>query len=71
MLHLVMSRTVRRRTLLASPAAMAATLLGCGSDPVYPTDALRIATGGRGGVYFAYGTGLADLVRTHQKQLRA
>jgi TRAP transporter TAXI family solute receptor len=49
---------------------MAATLLGCGSDPVYPTDALRIATGGRGGVYFAYGTGLADLVRTHIPQLR-
>jgi uncharacterized protein len=45
---------------------MPAILGGCGADaPPAAPGALRIATGGRGGVYYAYGEGLAGVVRDH------
>jgi hypothetical protein len=43
-------------------------LLSC-SQP-RPSGELRIATGGNGGVYFAYGQGLAKAVRKHLPELR-
>jgi uncharacterized protein len=49
--------------------AVTAALLGCCAagcaDGPPPRGPLRIATGGRGGVYYAYGEGLARVVRDH------
>lgn len=53
--------------LLAAAVAVAAVWAaagGCGGQPP-PRGPLRIATGGQGGVYYAYGQGLAELVREH------
>jgi uncharacterized protein len=36
---------------------------GCGRQTDYPAGHLRIATGGQGGVYYAYGNGIVDVVR--------
>jgi TRAP transporter TAXI family solute receptor len=44
-------------------AALGAALTGCGRRPDYRPGPLRIATGGAGGVYYAYGQGLASAVR--------
>jgi TRAP transporter TAXI family solute receptor len=46
---------------LAAVAGVASA--GCGRSPDYPPGALRIATGGKGGVYYAYGFGIAAVVR--------
>jgi uncharacterized protein len=70
MLESLLSRPVRRRTLLWTTAAAAASLGGCATEPSYSSGALRIATGGRGGVYYAYGTGLADIVQDQMPRLR-
>ena len=59
---------VRRRTLLG--AAAAATLAACTSDPPYPPGPLRIASGGVGGVYYAYAEGLATVFRATLPGLR-
>lgn len=70
MLETALSRPVRRRTLLLSTAvAAAAAIGGCGREPGYPSATLRIATGGKGGVYFAYGTAIAEVVRRHLPRL--
>jgi uncharacterized protein len=56
------SPTVRH---IASIAAAAALLFaaGCADDAVsYQRGPITIATGGRGGVYFAYGQGIAEVV---------
>jgi uncharacterized protein len=54
----------RRRAVLAVAALLLCGVAGCGEEPP-PRGLLRIATGGRGGVYFAYGQGYADVVRRH------
>jgi TRAP transporter TAXI family solute receptor len=63
------SSVVTRRALL-SAACLAGlnSLIGCQSDP--PTAHLRIATGGQGGVYYAYGKGIADVVGQRLPWLR-
>src|SRR6266550_5857219 len=60
---------VRRRTLLLG-AAGGVALAGCGGDPGYPAGPLRIASGGTGGVYFAYAQAIATVVRTALPRLR-
>lgn len=60
---------VRRRTLLLG-AAGATTLGGCGGDPDYPAGPVRIASGGTGGVYYAYAQGIADVIRSILPRLR-
>jgi len=60
----------RLRPRFRAVALLAVALLvvpgGCGEDaPPATPGALRIATGGRGGVYYAYGEGLAGVVRDH------
>jgi uncharacterized protein len=60
---------VRRRTLLLGAAA-ATTLGGCGGDPDYPAGPVRIASGGTGGVYYAYAQGIADVIRSTLPRLR-
>ena len=59
---------LRRRTVLG--AAAAATLAACASGPDYPAGALRIASGGTGGVYHAYAEGIAAVVRDALPRLR-
>jgi uncharacterized protein len=54
---------VRRRTLLLGVAA-GATVAACAAEPGYPAGPLRIASGGNGGVYYAYAQGIAAVVRT-------
>jgi uncharacterized protein len=56
-----------RRALLRAAAVAAASLPfgGCGRDPSYHPGPLRIATGGQGGVYYAYGQGIATAVRRY------
>jgi TRAP transporter TAXI family solute receptor len=58
------------RTLLGLGLALAALagLLSCTGQP-QPAGDLRIATGAPGGVYFAYGEGLAGAVDTHLPEL--
>jgi TRAP transporter TAXI family solute receptor len=60
---------VRRRTLLLGAAAVT-TLGGCGGDPDYPAGSVRIASGGTGGVYYAYAQGVADVIRSTLPRLR-
>jgi TRAP transporter TAXI family solute receptor len=50
----------------ASGFALAA---GCRNDATYPAIPLRIATGAQGGVYFAYGNGIAEVVRQRLPRL--
>lgn len=65
------SGAVTRRAFLAGAAAAGlATVTGCGDDARYPAGPLRIATGGQGGVYFAYGNGIADVVRQRLPRMR-
>lgn len=53
-----------RRALLGAGFAVGlAGLPACGRSPEYPRGALRIATGGRGGVYYAYGGGIVEVIR--------
>jgi TRAP transporter TAXI family solute receptor len=59
---------VPRRTVLAAAGALA--LGACTRDPGYPAGPLRIASGGNGGVYFAYAQGIAKVVRTVLPRLR-
>jgi uncharacterized protein len=66
---------VRRRTLLLGAAGGAAgsavgTAAGCGRDPGYPAGPVRIASGGTGGVYYAYAQGIATVVRSALPRLR-
>jgi TRAP transporter TAXI family solute receptor len=60
-----------RRSVLRGAAAAAATsaLAGCGGSLTYRSGALRIATGGPGGVYYAYGQGIATAVRAYLRGL--
>jgi TRAP transporter TAXI family solute receptor len=60
---------VRRRSLLLG-AAGATAFAGCGADPGYPAGPLRIASGGTGGVYYAYANGIVAVVRTALPRLR-
>jgi TRAP transporter TAXI family solute receptor len=62
----VAPRGRRRAAALLVVAVLAAVTGGCEEDapPATPA-ALRIATGGRGGVYYAYGEGFAGVVRDH------
>jgi TRAP-type uncharacterized transport system substrate-binding protein len=67
---------VRRRALLAGVAAAVAVAAGLpvvagrgGDGDDYPAGPLRIATGPPGGVYHAYGTGLAEAVRRELPRL--
>lgn len=62
----------RRRTVLRGAAVVAvmSALDGCGRSPAYRPGPLRIATGGPGGVYYAYGQGIAAAVREHLRGLR-
>lgn len=58
-----MRGALRRRLVAAAVLTLAACCAaGCGPEPP-PRGPLRIATGGRGGVYYAYGEGLAQVVR--------
>jgi TRAP transporter TAXI family solute receptor len=54
-----------RRSVLrgAAVAAAVCSLGGCDRPPPYRPGLLRIATGGLGGVYYAYGQGIAAAVR--------
>jgi TRAP transporter TAXI family solute receptor len=63
---------VRRRTLLLGAAGGTALVAaaGCAGDPGYPAGPLRIASGGTGGVYYAYAQGIATVVRTALPNLR-
>ncbi|MFE9190980.1 TAXI family TRAP transporter solute-binding subunit [Micromonospora sp. NPDC007208] len=65
------SAAVRRRSLLTAAAgALVAGSASCGGTP-HPRGPLRIATGGRGGVYFRLGTGLVRALRRIHPELRA
>ncbi|HEX6499176.1 MAG TPA: TAXI family TRAP transporter solute-binding subunit [Micromonosporaceae bacterium] len=57
------AQLTRRALLTAVSLAGLGSLGGCVADPEYPVGPLRLATGNRGGVYFAYGQGIAALVR--------
>ena len=62
---------IDRRTLLrALGAASVVAVAGCGHEPAYPAGPLRIATGARGGVYFAYGGGIEAIVRHELPRLQ-
>jgi uncharacterized protein len=67
---------VRRRALLAGVAAVAVAVAAAlpviadrGDGDDYPAGLLRVATGPPGGVYHAYGTGLAEAVRRELPRL--
>ena len=66
---------VSRRTALATVSLAAiAGLSSLGGDsvvPPYPSGRLRLATGPTGGVYFAYGRGIANVVRHRLPRLQA
>jgi len=60
---------VSRRSLLAGAAVTAAApVAGCSRPPDYGRGPLRIASGNQGGVYYAYGQGLAAAVRADLPQ---
>jgi uncharacterized protein len=61
-----------RRSVLRGAAVAAAfsALGGCARPAAYRAGPLRIATGGQGGVYYAYGQGIATAVRAHLPGLR-
>jgi TRAP transporter TAXI family solute receptor len=59
---------VSRRVLLGAAAATA--LAGCAEQPDYPAGPLRIASGGVGGVYYAYAQGIEAVVRSSLPRLR-
>jgi len=62
---------LRRRTLLGgAAAAVLACLDACTDRPDYPPGPLRIASGGTGGVYYAYAQGIAAVVRDALPGLR-
>jgi uncharacterized protein len=64
------SSVMTRRTVLGAMWVTGlAVAAGCRSDPTYPAMPLRIATGGQGGVYFAYGNGIAEVVRRRLPRL--
>ncbi len=57
---------------LGTAVVLAAAVAGCpaGQDEQAPAGPLRIATGEVGGVYHAYGAGIADAVRAESPELR-
>ena len=59
---------ISRRALLG--AAAATLLAGCAAEPDYPAGPLRVASGGTGGVYYAYAQGIAAVVRAALPRLR-
>lgn len=50
-------------------AAAATVLAGCAAEPDYPAGPLRIASGGIGGVYYAYAQGIEEVVRSSLPRL--
>jgi uncharacterized protein len=60
----------RRQVLICLVSSLGAALPGCRAEDSYPGGALRIATGGVGGVYYAYGMGLASVIRWRLPRLR-
>ncbi|MDB1088979.1 TAXI family TRAP transporter solute-binding subunit [Streptomyces sp. ACA25] len=54
-----------RRVLAALGAALLLGQSACTEGPAPAPAELRIATGGPGGVYYEYGQGIAEAVRTH------
>ena len=50
-------------------AAAATVLAGCSTEPDYPSGSLRIASGGVGGVYYAYAQGIEAVVRSSLPRL--
>jgi hypothetical protein len=73
---------MRRALLAAFPAGLAGLvgvagsvglvdgLAGCSAGPGYPPGPLRIASGGEGGVYYAYAHGIAAVVRAGLPRVR-
>jgi TRAP transporter TAXI family solute receptor len=62
---------VPRRVLLAAAAAtVVAWLDGCAAAPRLPNGLLRIASGGVGGVYYAYAQGIKAVVQAALPELR-
>jgi TRAP transporter TAXI family solute receptor len=64
------------RRLLAAAAVLTAFAAGCGSgdkpaESKRPPQRLTIATGGRGGIYYAYGEALAKSISRHLPGYRA
>jgi TRAP transporter TAXI family solute receptor len=60
----------RRALLTAVPAAAAGWLTACSVGPEFPAQVFRIASGGEGGVYYAYAHGIANVVLTALPRLR-
>jgi TRAP transporter TAXI family solute receptor len=61
---------IDRRTLVrALCAASVVMVAGCGEGSGYPPGQLRIASGARGGVYYAYGGGIESIVRRELPRL--
>jgi hypothetical protein len=60
----------RRALLAAVPAAAAGWLCACSVGPDFPSGPLRIASGGEGGVYYAYAHGIANVVHAALPRLR-
>jgi TRAP transporter TAXI family solute receptor len=60
----------RRAFLGLTAAAALACAEGCTGEPDYPAGSLRIASGGTGGVYYAYAQGIAAVVRAVLPRLR-
>ncbi len=63
-------RASRRTLLSAAAAAVLAGSDGCAEEPDYPPGPLRIASGGVGGVYYAYAQGIETVVHTALSRLR-
>jgi TRAP transporter TAXI family solute receptor len=61
---------IHRRTLITASVGLAAAGCGADGDADLPARDLRIATGNEGGVYVAYGEGLASAVRADLPRLR-
>jgi uncharacterized protein len=63
-------RTSRRALFGAAAATLFAAVDGCAREPDYPAGPLRIASGGIGGVYYAYAQGIQAVVRSALPRLR-
>ncbi len=60
----------RRAILRLAVGAWLMSVAGCTSAANYPAGPLRIASGGRGGVYFLYAQGIAAVVRASLPKLK-
>ncbi|GIH13994.1 TAXI family TRAP transporter solute-binding subunit [Rugosimonospora africana] len=60
----------RRALLAAVPAALAGSLAACSAGSEFPAGPFRIASGGEGGVYYAYAHGIANVVQAALPRLR-